>query len=177
MAGRFARVALGATALVALATRPAVSQQTERPLTFGVATGLARTSGGTGYHASATLDYRLPVKMLGLRAEGTYASWGGVGVVEFRSIVASATLNPLPRARVSPYAIVGGGGYAFGDGMQPGWSLGFGLLLPHTTQLRLESRVHSFRWDGTDLPLGHPAFRESKERKYVWMPFSLGVRF
>jgi hypothetical protein len=176
---RCARVTLGVTAVAALTTRPVIGQQkTERLFTLSVATGLSRTSGGTGFHVSAGVDLRTPVSPLRLRAEGLHADWGGVGVTRFNSILASAIVSPFPRAAVSPYTIAGAGGYTgFGDGIQPGWSLGLGVRLPDATHLVVESRVHAFTWDGRDLPLGHPGYTTSDKWKYVWMPFSLAVRF
>lgn len=179
MVARCARVTFGVTAVIALATRPASAQQgTQRPFAIGVGTGLAQSSGETGFHASATIDLRTPVSPLRLRVEGLYANWGGVGVNRFSSILASAILSPFPQATVSPYAIAGAGGYAnYGDGMRAGWSLGLGVRLPNATHLLVESRVHAFPWNGSDLPLGHPAYTTSDKWKYVWMPFSLGIRF
>jgi hypothetical protein len=179
MVVRCARVTLAVTAVVALTTRPALAQQnTERPFTFGAAAGLARASNETGFHAAATIDLRTPVSALRLRAEGLYANWGGVGVNRFSSILASAVVSPFPHAKVSPYAIAGAGGYAnFGDGMRAGWSLGLGVRLPTATHLLVESRVHAFTWNGSDLPLGHPAYTTSDKWKYVWLPLGFGIRF
>jgi hypothetical protein len=164
MVVRCARVTLAVTAVVALTTRPALAQQnTERPFTFGAAAGLARASNETGFHAAATIDLRTPVSALRLR---------------FSSILASAVVSPFPHAKVSPYAIAGAGGYAnFGDGMRAGWSLGLGVRLPTATHLLVESRVHAFTWNGSDLPLGHPAYTTSDKWKYVWLPLGFGIRF
>ena len=176
---RCARVTLGVTTAIALTTRPATAQQdTERPFTFGAAAGLARASGETGFHAAAAIDLRTPVSPLSLRAEGIHAEWGGVGVTRFTSILASAVVSPFPHARVAPYAIAGAGGYwDFGNRTRAGWSLGLGVRFPDATHLLLESRVHAFPHNGSDLPLGHPGYTTSDEWKYVWLPFSLGVRF
>jgi hypothetical protein len=174
-----ARAGLGVTALIAPITRPAIAQpNTDRPFTIGVATGPALTSGETGFHASAAIDLRTPVSRVRLRAEGLHADWGGVGVTRFSSVLGSAILRPFPHATVSPYAIAGAGAYArFGDGMRAGWSIGVGARLPKTSHLLVESRVHAFTWNGSDLPLGHPGYTISDKWKYVWMPFSLAIRF
>jgi hypothetical protein len=174
-----ARVTLGVTAVIAVTTRPAIAQQnTERPFTIGVATGLAQSSSGTGFHMAAAIDLRTPVSPLRLRAEGLYSQWGGVGVTRFKSMLGSAIVSPFPHATVSPYAIAGAGGYwNYGDGTRVGWSLGLGVRLPDATHLLVESRLHAFPWNGSDLPLGHPGYTTSDKWKYVWLPFSLGIRF
>ena len=168
-----------ATAVVALSPRRAICQgNTDSRLTIGVATGPALTSGETGLHASVAIEVRTPVRPLRLRAEGLYARWGGVGVARFSSITANAIASPFPRTRISPYAIVGAGGYAnFGDGMRAGWSVGAGLQFPNASRWLLESRLHAFSWDGRHFPLGHPAHTLSDKSKFVWFPISLGIRF
>jgi hypothetical protein len=169
-----------ATTVVAVAARSAHAQQrVERPLSIGVAGGLSRTSGGTGYHAVAALELQTPVSPMRLRAEGLFADWDGVGVTRVSALSGSVVLTPVPRGKVLPYALAGAGGYATsGAGLRSGWSLGLGLRLPDAgSHLFVESRLHAFRWDGRDLPQGHPAYTRADTWKYVWMPFSLGIRF
>jgi hypothetical protein len=149
-----------------------------RPLTMNVSGGLALASGERGFHASASIDLRTPVSPLSFRAEGIRAEWGGVGVTRFSSVLGSAVVSPFPRAKVSPYAIAGAGGYwDYGNRTRAGWSFGLGVRFPAATHLLLESRVHAFPFDGRELPLGHPGRTTSVKWKYAWLPVSLGVRF
>lgn len=174
-----ARVALAVIAAIAFTTGSAIAQQnTKRPLTISVAGGLAIASGETGFHASAAVNFRTPVSPLRLRVEGLRAEWGGVGVTRFSSILASAIVSPFPHARVAPYAIAGAGGYwDFGNRTRAGCSFGLGIRFPDATHFLLESRVHAFPHDGSDLPLGHPGYTTSDKWKYAWLPVSLGIRF
>jgi hypothetical protein len=174
-----ARVALAVMAAIAFTTRSVIAQQnTQPPLSISVAGGLALASGETGFHASAAINFRTPLSPLSLRAEGLRAEWGGVGVTRFSSILASAIVDPVPNARVAPYAIAGAGGYwDFGNRTRAGWSLGLGVRFPNATRVLLESRVHAFPHDGSDLPLGHPGYTTSDKWKYAWLPVSFGIRF
>jgi hypothetical protein len=174
-----ARVAPAVMAAFTFTTRSAIAQHnTQRPLAISVAGGLVRASGETGFHASASINVRTPLRPLSLRAEGLHAEWGGVGVTGFNSILASAVVSPFANASVAPYVVAGAGGYwGFGDRTRAGWSVGLGVRLPTATHLLLESRVHSFTYDGSDLPLGHPGRTTSDKWKYAWLPVSLGIRF
>ena len=167
-------LALASLLVASLAASPAPAQQAPRPSSLGMAGGVARISGDMGYHALAPLEVRTPLRPLRLRADGMFAQWSGGSDERVSALTANLLVDPLPRARVSPYALAGAGGYlAPGATVRSGWTLGAGLRLPGHAVF-VESRLHGYLRDQS---LPTPITATSSRWRYLWTPLSLGIQF
>lgn len=158
---------------------------TSRPVIFGVSAGVTRgpstsavSPGGIGYQFQASLESRPILRVLSLRADGVFADWGPDRMT---ALTANAVLMPIPRLPVAPYLMAGGGAYTGpGQGIEPGWTVGAGLRVRTSARMAisLESRVHVHRDARYNRIVPVPqALWGTQPYRYVWQPFSLGVRF
>jgi len=158
--------------VLAVDARMATAQGLTESVSVGLGGGFSQAGRAIGYHALATLEFPLTSTAL-LRADGLLANWGTDRV---SGVTGNLLLAPVSRRGISPYALVGAGGYAQrGGSLRPGWTLGLGLRLPGPTRsVFLESRLHTFRGETRE---PQPPNDIRTGWRALWTPIGVGVQF
>ena len=112
------------TGLLLLSVSSAVEAQ-EKPLAVTTGFGAVNSSGGSGVHGSATVEYQLPVRPLQIRVEGVVQRALLTDIFSF----ASLQVRPLRNRVFEPYGFAGVGAF-FDNGPQRAAMLGVGADIP-----------------------------------------------